>query len=449
MKLKALFSMAGVSLFTMAAMPAQLAAQGGLVTPEQSGGPHHYNLTDLGVVGPLPGQPFHITDDGIISGSAGVKNAEHAFLWYRRLSLDIGARGLGGANSISYGVNRWAQAVGEADTAEPDPLGEDFCGFATLGYASGTKCLPFLWQAGVIRRLPTLTDRNGLHGNNGVANVINSLGEIAGLSENTTLDQSCPPYDPSKGQSQKLQQKPVIWRNGRVYELPTIGGDPDGNTFAINEHGQVAGGSGTCAPFNFNNFLYLQFNHAVLWDNGRPIDLGNLGGSLNTFALGINNRGDVVGSSDVANDSAFNGFLWTKEKGHMDPLLPFGTDVLSVALAVNDGREVTGVSLNGNFESRATLWLHEAPHDLNTLVPSTSGLYLLLACGVNDSGQIIGLAVDSNGVFHGYLATPRGDRDDHDATLDGPMKLSDNIREMVRKQLHFDHIAPDSTKTAP
>jgi probable HAF family extracellular repeat protein len=168
--------------------------------------------------------------------------------------------------------------------------------------------------------------------------------------------------------------------------LPTIGGDPDGNTFAINEHGQVAGGSGTCAPFNFNNFLYLQFNHAVLWDNGRPIDLGNLGGSLNTFALGINNRGDVVGSSDVANDTAFNGFLWTKEKGRMDPLVPFGTDVLSVALAVNDGREATGVSLNGKFESRATLWLHESPHDLNTLVPSTSGLYLLLACGVNESG---------------------------------------------------------------
>jgi hypothetical protein len=158
--------------------------------------------------------------------------------------------------------------------------------------------------------------------------------------------------------------------------------------------------------------------------------------NLNTFALGINNRDDVVGSSDVANDSTFNGFLRTKEKGHMDPLVPFGTDVLSVALAVNDGREATGISLNGNFEITRHLWLHEAPHELNTLVVSTSGLYLLLACSVNDSGQIIGLAVDSNGVFHGYLATPREASDDHDAELDGPTKLSDNIREMVRKQMH-------------
>ena len=449
MKRKILFSMTGVSLLAMAALPAQLAGQVALATPEYSRGPSHYNLTDLGVVGPIPGQPFHIANNGLVAGSATVDNAEHAFLWYRKLSLDIGTRGLGGKNSVSFGVNRWGQAVGEADTSAPDPLGEDFCGFATLGYASGTRCLPFAWRDGVMRRLPTLTDKNGLQGSNGAADVINSRGEAVGLSENTTVDPTCPPYDPSKGQSQKLQQKPVIWHNGRVYELPTIGGDPDGNAFAINDAGQVAGGSGTCASFSFNNFLYLQLNHAVLWNYGKPTDLGSLGGSFSNFALGINSRGDVVGSSDLKDDNAFNGFLWTKAKGHMQRLVPFGTDVFSVALAVNDERDVTGVSLTDKFESRATLWLHEAPFDLNTLVPSTSGLYLLLACSVNDSGQIIGLAVDSNGAFHGYLATPRGDRDDHDAALDGPMQLSDNIREMVRKQLHFDHIATDSTKTAP
>ncbi len=107
------------------------------------------------------------------------------------------------------------------------------------------------------------------------------------------------------------------------------------------------------------------------------------------------------------------------------------------------------MSLSQNLESRATLWLHDVPHDLNTLVPSTSGLYLLLACGVNDKGQIIGLAADGSGLFHGYLATPRGIGDDHDASLDGAMKLSDSVREMLRKQLHFTRILPDSTKTTP
>jgi probable HAF family extracellular repeat protein len=437
MKLKTLISVAGLSLLTVTALPAQLVRQVAAATPEHPGGPSHYNLTDLGVVGPIPGQPFHISNNGLIAGSAAVESAEHAFLWYRKLSLDIGTRGLGGQNSVSFGVNRGGQAVGEADTAAPDPLGEDFCGFATLGYTSGTRCLPFVWQNGVMSRLPTLTDKNGSHGNNGAADVINGRSEVVGLSENTTLDPTCPPYDPGKGQSQKLQQKPVLWRNGHVYELPTIGGDPDGNAFAINDAGQVAGGSGTCASFNFNNFVYLQLNHAVLWNNGTPTDLGSLGGSLSNFALGINNRGDVVGASDLKGDSVFNAFLWTKERSKMQKLAPFGTDSLSAGLAINDDREVTGVSLNDNFAPRAALWLHEVPFDLNALVPSTSGLYLLLACSVNDSGQIIGLAVDSNGAFHGYLATPRGNKDRHDAALDGPMQLSDNVREMVRKQLHL------------
>ena len=38
-----------------------------------------------------------------------------------------------------------------------------------------------------------------------------------------------------------------------------------------------------------------------------------------------------------------NGFLWTKDKG-TQRLIPFGTDVFSVALAVNDERDVTGRS---------------------------------------------------------------------------------------------------------
>ena len=432
MKHQTLVSIAGLSLLSVAAMPAQLIAQAGSATA-----PPHYKLTDLGMVGPNPGQPLQISNDGIIAGSAAVKNAEHAMLWYRRLSLDIGTRGLGGQNSSAYGVNNWAQAVGEADTAKPDPLGEDFCGFAAFGFASGTRCLPFLWQDGVTRPLPTLKDKNGLHGNNGAANVINSRGEIVGVSENTTLDPTCPPYDPSKAQSQKVQQKPVMWRKGHVYELPAIGGDPDGNVFAINERGQFAGGTGTCTALNTNLGLYLQFAHAVLWDNGKAIDLGNLGGSSNNFAKGINNRGDVVGSSGVSNDIPFYGFLWTKEKGKMQGLLPFGADAASLALAINDERDVTGISLDGNFNPRAVLWHHEKAFDLNGMIPSTSPLYLITACSINKSGEIIGLAVDSNGASHGYLLTPRGDRDDHDAALDGPMQMSDNIREMVRKQLHF------------
>jgi probable HAF family extracellular repeat protein len=30
----------------------------------------------------------------------------------------------------------------------------------------------------------------------------------------------------------------------------------------------------------------------------------------------------------------------------------------------------------------------------------------MTACSINDSGQIIGIAIDSSGQLHGYLASP-------------------------------------------
>ena len=38
-----------------------------------------------------------------------------------------------------------------------------------------------------------------------------------------------------------------------------------------------------------------------------------LGGVLNNFAEDINNRGEVVGGSDVSGDSTSRAFLWTAE----------------------------------------------------------------------------------------------------------------------------------------
>jgi probable HAF family extracellular repeat protein len=44
--------------------------------------------------------------------------------------------------------------------------------------------------------------------------------------------------------------------------------------------------------------------------------------------------------------------------------------------------------------------------DLNTLIPSGSGLILMQALGINDSGQIVGDAITSAGDQHGFLLTP-------------------------------------------
>jgi hypothetical protein len=51
---------------------------------------------------------------------------------------------------------------------------------------------------------------------------------------------------------------------------------------AINDAGKSPAEAAPAQSFSFNNFLYLQLNYAVLWNNGKPTDLGSLGAALAT-----------------------------------------------------------------------------------------------------------------------------------------------------------------------
>jgi uncharacterized membrane protein len=53
--------------------------------------------------------------------------------------------------------------------------------------------------------------------------------------------------------------------------------DADGIAASINDNGQVVGATGSCAPFDPNSGLNLVEQHAMLWQDGAAIDLGNLG----------------------------------------------------------------------------------------------------------------------------------------------------------------------------
>ena len=350
-----------------------------------------YTVTDLGPVGGPPGLPYAITNNGLVGGAAAVNTAMHAVLWHKGLKMDIGTPGLGGPNSVAFGVNERGQVVGEADTS--DPNGEDFCGFNALGFgSSATTCLPFLWQNGVMTQLPTLG------GANGVANMINNRGEVVGFAENNTQDPGCPVFE----------FKPVVWKNGKIQPLSTYPGDPDGAALGINDNGQVVGVSGPCAAFNPNLGLYLVDSHALLWQDGTVTDLGNLGGDGGfggNHACAINNQGQVVGHSDLTGDTTFHAYLWTKETGMRDLDTLLG-DFASLALGINDRGEVVGASLDANFSLRAFLWENGVMTDLNALIPSNSGLYLQLAESINARGEIIGFGQTSTGEVHGFLATP-------------------------------------------
>lgn len=402
--MKSIFQVAMATLSMAAALmlanPA--VAQSAISEPTAA---RHYKVIELDTLGGTYSQPFYVTPEGETSGEASLTDGNwHAILWEGHTNKDLGT--LGGLNSSAFGSpNAMGQVVGTSETSESDPNGEDFCGFFGSGAPwSGTTCQGFLWQNGSMTTLSTLG------GYNSAASAINKQGEVAGSAETATTDSTCPPYDPNSGQYQVLQDEPVVWENGQIEQLPTYGGDPDGFAIAINNHGQAAGASGVCSTFNAVNGLYLSPVHALLWEHGRVANLGSLGGAFGNQAHNINNHGEVVGASDLAGDTVFHGFTWTRGKGMKD-VPPVEGDTYSVALAINDAGEVGGVSIDATFTNlHAFVVVDGVTTDLNTLIPADSNLQLQTACSINSRGEITGLAVDkSTGQYRGYLAIPAAD----------------------------------------
>jgi len=379
MKSRVLFVTA-MNLFAALLLQVRLAAQ----EQQKSYITHQsqYRIKDLGT---LPGNSYSvgygINDKGQVTGLSCDADFSkcRAFLWRHGVMIDLGT--LGGPNSEAGWHPSDRGQVGVAgETSTRDPLGEDFCGFGT-----NLVCLPFVWQKGEKTVLPTLG------GNNGRANGFNNWGQVVGRVENTTPDPTCEA-------PQVLQSLPVIWKDGQIEEqLPTIPGDSRGGAVAINDRGQAVGFSGNCTtPL-----------HAVLWEDGTAMDLGNLGSEIGNVATAINNRGQVVGYSDLPDDTATHAFLW--QNGVMGDLGALPGDSFSFGDGINRQGHVVGASCDIDFNCRAFLWRHGVMIDLNTLISPNSPLFLIEASGtINSRGQIAGYALEiSTDEIHAFLATPR------------------------------------------
>ena len=241
-----------------------------------------------------------------------------------------------------------------------------------------------------------------LGGNNGSVNMMNSWGMEVGFAETSVPDPACPA-------PQVLQFVPAVWLNGKVHSLPTYPGDADGLALAVNDRGQIVGSSGTCTSFQPTTLINLLGVHPIIWENGKAFDLGNLGGATGAaggnIAWNLNNRGQVIGVSDLAGDTTFHAFLWTKETGMRD-LGTLPGDVNSTGSGINDAGDIVGLSLDQNFNGRAFLWHNGKMTDLNTLIPPDSPISLFAGCAINNEGLITGLGVTKTGEFHAYLLKP-------------------------------------------
>jgi probable HAF family extracellular repeat protein len=298
------------------------------------------------------------------------------------LNLELGT--LGGTNSsINWnGINDRADSVGMSETSVPDPNGEDVCGFGTH-----LTCRPFFWQNGVMSALPAVG------GNNGQASAVNNRGQVAGYAENGIADSTCPP-----GTENFMVDLPVMWTGGKAEPLPTIGSNPDGVAYGINNRGQAVGYSGTCTAANY----------AVVWENGTAIQLPDLG-DPGALAFAINDRRQIVGQA-VNSDGTPVAALWQNNTVKSLGLLP--GDASSFATGINNRGQVVGSTFDSESNwSHGFIWENGVITDLNTLFPESSHLFVISASNINERGQIAGMAVEMVGphagkIVHAFLATP-------------------------------------------
>jgi len=360
-----------------------------------------YSVTDLGT---LPGGTFSqatfIEDTGVVAGvSDAPDGTQHSVVWQYGQILDIGTPGLGGPNNGVYGLNARGQANGIGETAVMDPNGEDFC-----GYGTHLQCLAFRWQNGEMTPLPTLGGNNATVGN------INKRGEVVGIAEKNTRGAKC-------SSAQALDFSAVIWGPGKraIRELQPLVGDTVSVALWINDSGQAVGASGTCD--NTGLPPLAGGPHITLWEkDGSVVNLGNLGSTAVNLAAGhanialaINNPGQVVGTAILKDGAANHAFLWTRGTGMKD-LGTLPGDINSAAMGINDRGEIVGISYGaeGPFDgsARPFLWRNGMMTDLSTLIPADSPLFLILPGGINARGEIAGFGITEEGGLHAFQLTP-------------------------------------------
>ncbi|HYK64185.1 MAG TPA: hypothetical protein VEY94_04515, partial [Patescibacteria group bacterium] len=145
-----------------------------------------------------------------------------------------------------------------------------------------------------------------------------------------------------------------------------------------------------------------------IWENGVPTDIGNLGGTTWNTPTAINNQGTVVGFSLPGSQNGtrnYEAFIWTRGSG-LHSLGKFPGDIRSAAFGVNDRDQVVGLSRGGPHGLRAFLWANGVMTDLNDLTFPGSP-YLLYANDINDSGELVGEALDlATGEAPAFRAIP-------------------------------------------
>ena len=441
-----------ILLLTAMAVPNGMQAQTN-VSQNDSSKHQKYRLVDLGTFGGpnsfISTSPLArmLTNSGMVAGTTDTAELEpispngtfdgyidNAFLWKDGVLHRLGPLP-GGFSSLGYGLNELGVVVGQSENGKIDPL----IGLPELHAV--------VWIDGHI------VDLGSFGGNESNPADINESGQVVGGALNLIPD----PFANSFA-SQTIfypattQLHAFLWQGGRLQDLGTLGG-PDSFAALINDRGQIAGQSFTdYTPNPGNGGQPTQ--HPFFWENGKMTDVGTLGGAL-AIPNDLNNRGQVVGTSNLALDLAHHPFLW--QAGKITDLGTLGGRN-GQATAINESGEIVGqADVAAGTNHHAVLWkngkatdlgtaegwpcsraveINEAGHviidtgicgvgggpgllwenggpsvDLNALVETGSDFTVGDVDYINDRGEIVATGVLPNGDQHAVLLVPDGDCD--------------------------------------
>ena len=346
-----------------------------------------------------------ISASGTIAGYVipqGTLNREAA-VWRGGERFDLGTFG-GSNSSVTWpGQSDSGLVVGIAQTGT---LQTRLDGWSCRGFffpspdATKYTCVGFVWDGTRIHRLPLLG------GDNSFAASVNDRGQVAGWAETGSVGHRCV-HPTDRG------FLAVMWDLGRNEKtvLPPFGEDSASAATAINNRGQVAGISGDCDQSVGRDSA----RHAVIWENGTTRLLRSDADSWNT-PTSMTESGDiVVGFSNTPGadrvSPTLRAVLWTtrddlcpKVPGtDMCVLAPVAGDTSAQAWGVNERGQVVGTSCGQ--VCRAFLWENGVTIDLN----AAKGNYphhLVNAMDINARGQITGRAQKADGTSVAMVATP-------------------------------------------
>jgi len=242
-----------------------------------------YEIIDLGTFGGFTSVALGINNKRqVVGGADGTDGRRRAYPWDNGTLTDLGNIGRV-AHYGAWDINENTQIVGTVT-------------------GSGNIEDAFIWENGQMTELGDTAQAKS-------ALAINDAGQIVGAAIFP------PPIS---------AQHAMLLENGVLTDL-TAAGFCSGIAWDINNLGHVTGG-------------------LCIWQNGKNLDLGNLGGELGG-GLGINDRNEVVGTAERNPfEGIFHAFLW--QDGQMTDIgllvEPLANMVNSKAEAINNKGQIVG-----------------------------------------------------------------------------------------------------------